>query len=118
MPSNNVAMSVADTTVPRHFPYPVWFEKATVLSDQVSHPRRCNGNKAAVLPTLPQATQDWTERTVGISGLARFHVVEDVLDIEKDDCAAGDKQRDPGRMHGAALPGMSDEQAREPYDRE
>ena len=37
-----------------------------MLSDQVSQPRRCNGNSAAVLPTLPQATQDCTESTVGM----------------------------------------------------
>ena len=38
-----------------------------MLSDQVSHPRRCNGKSAAVLPTLPQATQDWIDSTVGMS---------------------------------------------------
>jgi hypothetical protein len=45
----------------------VWFENATVLSDQVSIPNRCNANRAAQLPTVPQATQDWIERTIGMT---------------------------------------------------
>src|SRR5207245_10499506 len=118
MPSNKLAISCAGTAAPRHFPYPVWFENATVLSDQVSHPRRCSGKRAAVLPTLPQATQDWIESTVGMSGPGRLHAVEHVLHVEKDDRAADDEQRDPGGMHRAAFPGMGDEQAGEADDGE
>ena len=44
----------------------MWFENATVFNDQVSMPSRCNGNNAAQLPTLPHATQDWIDRTVGM----------------------------------------------------
>src|SRR5439155_1780268 len=33
--------------------------------------------------------------------------------VDKDDCAADDEQRDPRRVHCAALPGMGDEQAGE-----
>src|SRR5947208_15076013 len=105
MPSNKLAISCAGTAAPRHFPYPVWFEKATVLSDQVSQPRRCSGKRAAVLPTLPQATQDWTESTVGMSGHIPIHAVEDVLDVEKDDDPADAEQTDPGGMHRTTPPG-------------
>src|ERR1700744_2725275 len=104
MPSNKPAISCAGTAAPRHFPYPVWFEKATVLSDHVSHPRRCNGKSAAVLPTLPQATQDWIDSTVGISVPGRLHAVEYVLHVEKDYRATGDEEHDPGRMHRAIFP--------------
>src|SRR5271163_1023609 len=112
MPSNKSAISRAGTAVPCHFPYPVWFEKATVLSDHVSQPRRCNGKRAAVLPTLPQATQDWIESTVGMSGPGR-HAVEHVLHVEKDDRAADDEECNPRRMHGAILPGTGHKQASE-----
>src|SRR5215475_8846980 len=119
MPSKRVAIALAGTMSPRHFGWPVWFEKATVLSDQVSQPRRCSGNSAALLPTLPQATQDWIESTVGILvRLVRVDVVEDVLDIEENDQAADHEESDPCRVHGAALPGMSDKQAGEPDNRE
>src|SRR5215472_1958073 len=112
MPSKRVAIALAGTMSPRHFGWPVWFENATVLSDQVSQPRSCSGNSAAVLPTLPQATQDWIESTVGMSALSPcFDAVEHVLQIEKDDHAADDEQRQPGGMHRAALPGVRDEQA-------
>src|SRR5881227_2068971 len=111
MPSNKFAISGAGTAAPRHFPYPVWFENATVLSDHVSHPRRCNGKRAAVLPTLPQATQDWIDSTVGMSGVPRLHAVEHVLQVEKDDRATGDEQRNSRRVHRAVLPCVSDEQA-------
>src|SRR5437868_10797314 len=106
MPSNKLAISCAGTAAPRHFPYPVWFENATVLSDHVSHPSRCSGNRAAVLPTLPQATQDWIDSTVGISAPGWFHAVEHVLHVEKDDRAADDEERNARGMHGAAFPGM------------
>src|ERR1700757_4799441 len=112
MPSNRSAISRAGTAAPRHFPYPVWFENATVLSDHVSHPRRWSGKRAAVLPTFPQATQDWIERTVGmsvpagISALWRLHAVEHVLHVEKNDRAADDEERNPRRVHRAILPGM------------
>src|SRR4029077_1264431 len=99
MPSKRVAIALAGTMSPRHFGWPVWFEKATVLSDQVSQPRRCNGNSAAVLPTLPQATQDWTESTVGMSGRVPIHVVKDILEVEEDDGAADAEKTDPGGMH-------------------
>src|SRR6516164_5714558 len=118
MPSNKLAISLAGTAAPRHFPYPVWFENATVLSDQVSKPRRCSGNKAAVLPTLPQATQDWMESTVDISMRLIIHTVEDSLDVEKNDHPTGDEQRKTRRVHGAALPGMGDKQTGEPDDGE
>src|SRR5271166_5985719 len=118
MPSNKLAISRAGTAAPRHFPYPVWFENATVLSDQVSHPRRCSGKRASVLPTLPQATQDWIDSTVGMSGPARLHPVEDVLHVEKDDRAADDEKRDPRRVHRALFPGMGDKQAGEADQRE
>src|ERR1700757_577476 len=111
MPSNRSAISRAGTAAPRHFPYPVWFENATVLSDHVSHPRRCNGKRAAVLPTLPQATQDWIDSTVGMSVPARVDAVKHVLHVEKDDRAADDEERYPCRVHRALFPGMSDEQA-------
>src|SRR5271154_6375008 len=99
MPSNRSAISCAGTAAPRHLPYPVWFEKATVLSDHVSHPRRCSGKSAAVLPTLPKATQDWIESTVGMSGPGRRHAVEHVLHVEKDDRAADNEERNPRRVH-------------------
>src|SRR5947209_20067693 len=118
MPSNKLAISCAGTAAPRHFPYPVWFENATVLSDQASHPRRCSGKRAAVLPTLPQATQDWIDSTVGMSMSMWLHAVEHVLHIEKDDCAAGDEERDSRRMHCAIFPGMGAEQAGEADHRE
>src|ERR1700739_3787251 len=99
MPSKRLAISRAGTTFPRHFSWPVWFEKATVLSDQVSQPRRCNGNSAAAFPTLPQATQDWIESTVGMSVRVRVHAVVDMLDVEKDDCAAREKETKPRCVH-------------------
>src|SRR5215471_16440694 len=117
MPSKRVAIALAGTMSPRHFGWPVWFEKATVLSDQVSQPRRCSGNSAAVLPTLPQATQDWTESTVGISGQTRIRPVEHPLDVEKDNRATDHKQAEPGDMHPAVLPGMCDKQPDEPDHR-
>src|SRR5205085_5378106 len=98
--------------------WPVWLEKATVLSDQVSQPRRCSGNRAAVLPTLPQATQDCTESTVGMSGHIPIHAVEDILDVEEDDDAADAEETDPGGMHRTTLPGVSEEQPGEPDDHE
>src|SRR5215470_15426788 len=117
MPSKRVAISLAGTVLPRHFSYPVWFENATVLSDQVSQPRSCSGNSAAVLPTMPHATQDWIESTVGMSALSScFEAVEHVLQIEKDDHAADDEQRQSGGMHRAALPGVRGEQAGETDD--
>src|SRR2546423_5191121 len=118
MPSNKLAISCAGTAAPRHLPYPVWFENATVLSDHVSHPRRCKGKRAAVLPTLPQATQDWIDSTVGMSLPGRRHAVEDVLHVEKDERGAGNEERDPCRVHRAAFPSMSNEQAREADQRE
>src|SRR5438477_12208796 len=113
MPSNRLAISCAGTAAPRHFPCPVWFEKATVLSDHVSHPRRCNGKRAAVLPTLPQATQDWIDSTVGMSVSMWLHAVEHLLHVEKDDCAADDEECNSRCMHCAIFPGMGDEQAGE-----
>jgi len=118
MPSKRLAISCAGTAAPRHLPYPVWFENATVLSDQVSHPRRCNGKRAAVLPTLPQATQDWIDNTVGMSVPGRLDAVEHALHVEKDYSAAGDEQRDPRRVHRAILPGMGNEQTGEADYRE
>src|SRR5260370_36521429 len=110
MPSNTLAISCAGTAAPRHFPYPVWLENTTVLSDHVSHPKRCSGKRAAVLPTLPQATQDWIDSTVGMSMPGRRHAVEDVLHVEKDDRAAGDEQRDPRGGHAAPFPTMAHDQ--------
>src|SRR6202008_2026041 len=85
---------------------------------QVSQPSRCNGNSAAVLPTLPQATQDCTESTVGISRRARIYAVKHTLDVEEDERAADDEQAEPRSMHRAALPRMGDEQPGQPDDRE
>src|SRR5262249_23572941 len=81
------------------------------------HPRSCSGNSAAVLPTLPQATQDWIESTVGMSALSScFDAIKHVLQIEKDDHAADDEQRQSGGMHRAALPGVREKQAGETDD--
>ena len=85
-----------------------------MLSDQVLQPRRCSGNRAAVLPTLPQATQDCTESTVGMSGHIPIHAVEDILDVEEDDDAADAEETDPGGMHRTTLPGMREKQPEEP----
>src|SRR6202023_524782 len=118
MPSNKFAISCAGTAAPRHLPYPVWFEKATVWSAHVSHPRRCSGKRAAVLPTLPQATQDWIDSTVGMSVPGWVHAVEHVLHVEKDDRTADDEERDPRRMHRALFPRTGDKQAGEADHRE
>src|SRR5215475_11504615 len=119
MPSKRVAIALAGTMSPRHFGWPVWLENATVLSDQVSQPRRCSGNRAAVLPTLPQATQDWIDSTVGISMRSCcIGVIKHVLDIKEDDQTADDEEGHPCRVHGARLPGVGDEQAGEPDDRQ
>src|SRR5260370_32966855 len=118
MPSNTLAISCAGTAAPRHFPYPVWLENTTVLSDHVSHPKRCSGKRAAVLPTLPQATQDWIDSTVRMSMPGRGHAVEDVLHVENDDRGAGDEQRDPRRVHRTAFPSTAVEQTREAGQRD
>src|SRR3984893_17699060 len=53
-----------------------------------------------------------------MSGRVPIHAVEDILDVEEDDDAAGTEKTDPGGMHGACLPGMSEEQPGEPDDDE
>src|ERR1700730_5886594 len=53
-----------------------------------------------------------------MSGSVRTHAVEDILEVEKADDAADAEQTDPGGMHRTALPGMSQEQTREPDDDE
>jgi len=47
------AMSSAASNGPRQSPYPVWFEKCTVITGQTTFPSRCSGNSAALLPAWP-----------------------------------------------------------------